>query len=134
MGAHFDTSEVDRLAADLSQARGRVQRQGAKVMLVGANKIKKKMREDLNDGLSSRRSHLKQLPIKVSYDRLDPLGLGYEIGIDKGGQGNLGNVAAFGTANNAPVFDHTSALRREVPYIVRHLADEAQDAVFGGRK
>lgn len=129
-GAHFDTSEIDRLAADLSAAPGRLQRRGAKVMLVAANKIKKNMREDIRQGLSNHRTHLPQLPYKVSYDHLDRLGLEYEIGIDKGGQGDLGNVAAYGTSNNAPIFDPSSSLRREMPHIIRNLSDDAEQSVL----
>ena len=129
----FDTSELDRLAVDLSKAPGRIQRKAPKVMHRAAFEIKKGMRRDLTEGLYNHgRSHIPQMSNKINYDRLDGLGLAYEIGIDKGGQGNLGNFAAFGSINNAPIFDHTASLRRELPNIMRNLGDAGEDAVLGG--
>lgn len=124
MGIHIDTSELNRLALDLAQAPGRLQRKAPRVLLVGANKIKAEMRQD-----ASGHGNLPHLAYKVNYDRLGTLE--YEVGIDKGEQGSLGNVAAYGTSNNAPVFDHTASLRKELPHILRHLGDEAEDAVLG---
>lgn len=126
MGIHVDTSQLDRLAIDLSEAPGRIQRSAPKVMARGAFNIKTEMREDF-----SGHNFLKDLGFKVNYDRLDRLGLAYEIGIDKGGQGSLGNIAAYGTSNNAPVADKNAGLRRELPRIVSHLGDVAEDSVLG---
>ena len=121
----WDTSEVDRLAADLSKAPARIQRSAPKVFARAAFEIKKGMKRD-----ASGHRHLPQLDQHVSYDRLGLLD--YEIGFDKVGQGNLANFAAFGSINNAPVMDHTAALRHEIPEIMRHLGDEGEDAVLGG--
>lgn len=126
-GIHIDTSEVDRLAVDLSQAPGRIQRKAPKVMQVGAYKIKQEMQSDF-----SGHGHLPHLGHKVNYDRRDALGLSYEIGIDKGGQGDLGNIAAYGSSNNAPVADKNAGLRKELPMIVFHLGGAAEDSVLGG--
>lgn len=129
----FDTSELERLAVDLSKAPGRLQRRAPKVFARAAFEIKKQMRKDLREGMyNHRRTHIPDMLGQINYDRLDTLGLAYEIGIDKDGQGKLGNFAAFGSINNAPIFDHTSSLRRELPNLVRHLGDAGEDAVLGG--
>ena len=127
MGVHFDASEVNALAVDLSRTPGRIQRSAPTVMETGAYKIKQEMADDF-DG----HRHLGNLGHKVNYDQLDGLGLAYEIGIDKGGVGSLGNVAAYGTSNNAPVADKNRGLLVELPRILNHLGDVGEDAVLGG--
>lgn len=130
---HFDTSEVERLAVDLSKAPGRIQRKAPKAMHKAAFNIKRDMRKDLRDGMYSHRAtHIPQMPSKINYDRLDMLGLAYEIGIDKVGQGNLGNFAAFGSINNAAIFDHTASMRAEIPRLLNALGDAGEESVLGG--
>ena len=124
MSIEFDTSEVNRLALDLSNADGRLRTKAGQVLYVGANKIKKGMKAD-----ASGHGHLPTLDAHVSYDKLGAFE--YEIGFDKVGQGHLANIAAFGSVNNAPVMDHTAALRRETPHIVEKLGDAAEDSVLG---
>lgn len=123
----FDTSELKALTADLSAGPGRMQRRAVKVFEVAANKIKAGMRED-----ASGHAYLGRLAYAVNYDRTGLLD--YEIGFDKQGQGNLANIVVYGSVNNAPVFDHTNSLRREVPHMVRNLADEAEDAAVEGKR
>lgn len=124
MRIEFDTSEVDRLALDLSRAPGRIQRSAAKVMLVAANKIKKGMRRDA-DG----HDYLPHLGYTVNYDKVGDLA--YEIGFDKDGQGKLANIMAYGSVNNAPILDHTAPLRRELPHIAANLGDAGAEAALG---
>jgi len=128
MGTYIDTSELRALANDLARAPERTKAKARKVMVVGANKVKKGMRRD-----ASGHRYLPELGSHVSYDMLT-VGLGFEVGIDKVGQGRLGNIAAYGTSNNAPVFDHTAAARREVPLIVNHLGDALEESALGGRR
>ena len=131
----FDTSELERLAVDFSEAPGRIQRKAPKVMHKTALEIKKGMRRDLRAGMYNHaRTHIPDMRGQINYDRLDALGLAYEIGIDKDGQGKLGNFAAFGSINNAPIFDHTDSMRREMPRLLRALGTVAEDSVFGGLK
>ncbi|MDR6117270.1 hypothetical protein QE370_000454 [Aeromicrobium sp. SORGH_AS981] len=122
--AHWDTDELDRLIVDMSGAPGRIQRSAPKAFEVAANKIKKGLIAD-----ATGHGHLPQLPRYVSYDRLALLR--YEIGFEKDGQGNLGNVAAIGTSNNAPVLDHRASTRRELPHLERALGDIGENAVLG---
>lgn len=126
MRIEFDSSEVNTLAADLSRAPGRVQRAAPKTLRKGAFDVKQRLRVD-----ATGHNYLRGLPAAANYDELTSLS--YEIGFDKGGQGALGNVAVFGTSNNAPVMSHPEThLRLELPTIMRHLGDDGEDAVFGG--
>ena len=127
----WDTSQVNRLAADLSKAPGRIQRKAPKVFARGAFEIRNRIKRD-----ASGHGHLSgkdRLDAHVSYDKLSPLA--YEIGFDKEGQGELANIAIYGSVNNAPVASppivHALAESREIE---RHLGDEGEDAVLGGAK
>lgn len=122
---HWDTSEVDTLAADLSAAPGRMQRKAPKVFARGALKIKESLRSD-----ASGHGHLPHLEGTVAYTKFSDLD--YEIGFDDVGQGELAAIAVYGSVNNAPVmsspFEHA---RRELPFIERALADAGEEAVLG---
>ena len=130
-GFEWDTSELNRLAVDLSKAPGRIQRKAPAVFARGAFEIKNRIKRD-----ASGHGHLSgkdPLDSHVSYDRLGLLS--YEIGFDKVGQGNLAVFAVYGSVNNAPVASapivHALAESKEIE---RHLGDEGEDAVLGGAK
>lgn len=116
---HFDTSEVDALAdalLDAAQVKG-----FASTMRKAAMNIKRTMRED-----ASGHRHLPGLASKVNYDFDTAAGGRYIsviVGFDKKGQGNLANIAAYGSRNNAPVMDVTRGLRAEVPRLSQWLSD-----------
>src|SRR5689334_12657901 len=125
---HWDTDEVDRLAVDLSEAPGRMQRKARAVFARGAFEIKGRIKRD-----ASGHDYLPSLDNHVSYTKFGPLD--YEIGFDKVGQGNLANIAVYGSVNNAPVMESPlMAARREIPAIERHLGDAGEEAVLGGDK
>ena len=117
----FDASDFDRLADDLTAAE-RIPGLEA-TMHRAANNIKRVMRED-----ASGHRHLPGLPSTVNYD-LDSDGdvVEIEVGFDKRGQGNLANIAAFGSVNNAPVMDITRGLREELPRLEKHLGNAIRD-------
>jgi hypothetical protein len=125
-----DTSQANRLAVDLSQAPGRLQRRAPKTMKRSALEIKKRMQSDF-----SGHRFAGGVPFSLEFERRDALGLSYEIGeLDSAGrQWGIAAILAFGTANNAPVVDHAAGLRREAPTMLNHLADDAEGSVFGER-
>jgi len=125
MSLRWDTSELNELAFDLSNAPRRIQAEAPKVFEVGANKIKKSLRRDAegHDYLQS------GFAAKVNYDRLGPLA--YEIGFDDEGQGELANIAVYGSVNNAPVMQSPAYHAvLEVHNMLRHLGDEGEEAVL----
>lgn len=129
MGVHFDTSQVDRLAVDLSEAPRRIQRTAHRTMERSALEIKRKMKDDF-----SGHKYAPRVQLSLEYQRVDDNGLVYDIGeLDsEGPQWGLAAILAFGTSNNAPMVDHTAALRRETPAMVYHLGGDAEGAVLGG--
>lgn len=129
MGDHVDASGIFALAGDFGRAPGRLERHAPGLMEREAFEVKQRMRE-----IFSGHRYAGQVPGSLEYERTDFLGLGYEIGeLDSGGpQWGLAAILAFGTSNNAPVVDHTDALRRQAPKLEEKLGDEAEDAVLGG--
>ena len=99
--ADFDTSELDALARDLSVAAAKVIPAIVPVAHRAGGKIKAVMKAD-----ASGHRHLPGLASTVNYD-LDttPTTVTVDVGFRKIGQGNLANIAAFGSVNNAPVMD-----------------------------
>lgn len=125
MSLRWDTSEVERLAADLSRAPSRIQRRAQHEFAASADRVKFAMKR-----LASGHRYLDELPDAVGSSRLGPLS--WEVGFDKVGQGKLANIIVYGSVNNAPVFNHTDALRGELPRLERHLADAGEDSMLGG--
>lgn len=130
MNISLDHSELDEVAVDLAKAPGRIARTAPKVLKTGAFKAKQNLQRDA-DG----HRHLDSFAHHVAFEQLDGLGLDYEIGFNKSGQGKLAPIMVFGSVNNAPIMGTPAdALRKEMPAILIHLADAGADAVFGGRR
>lgn len=126
MSIEFDSSQVRRLALDLSKAPARIQRKAPSVFLRGAIETKRRVERD-----ASGHDYLPQLANHVGHDRLGFLK--HEIGFNKVGQGALANITVYGSVNNDPIMESPlDHLRREVVEIVRHLGDEGESAVLGG--
>lgn len=126
-GVHFDTSQVDRLAVDLSEAPDRLQRSARQTMRKSAQRIKRRMQEEF-----AGHRYAPEVPLSFEVRQLG--GLGYEIGElnSAGPQWGIAAILAYGTSNNAPVADHRKSLREETPFMVAQLGDDAADAVLGG--
>lgn len=111
-----DTSELDALALDLGKAGRTVTVEALKVVAVAAGKVAQGMREDFT-GIG----HAPHIPRAIDYD---VRGLAFEVGVNKAKrQGGLGNVLAFGTSKNPAVVDHTASLQREIPSLLKYLAE-----------
>lgn len=123
-GFHWDTSQVNRLSLDLSEAPGRIQRRAPKVFARGALEIKKRLKV-----AASGHRYLPSLDQYVTYDKVGELS--YEIGFERRGQGLLANIAVYGSVNNAPIMmSPADAARLEMPAIERNLADAGEAAVL----
>jgi hypothetical protein len=128
MGKHIDTSDARDLVVDLAGAPGRIRRKAPAVMKRGALEVKRGMADDF-----SGHRYAGRVPASLEFEQRDALGLVYEVGeLDSAGpQWGIAAILAYGTSNNAPVVDHTAALRREVPAIERHLGDAGEEAALG---
>jgi hypothetical protein len=97
------------------------------VVAKGAQNVKEGMAQDAT-GIG----HAPHFPASITYDIL-PAGLRgvvADIGPDKAKrQGALGNILAFGTSKNAPVWNHGAALEREAPKFEAALVDLAVRAL-----
>lgn len=121
----IDTSELDALAASFAAAPARVMAAIVPVAGKAGVNMKRTMRKD-----ASGHSHLPGLASKADYTvEASASQVSVEVGFRKEGQGNLANVAAFGTANNAPVMDITRGLVEEVPKFMRWAATVAAEAI-----
>lgn len=128
-GVHFDTSQVDRLSVDLTEAPKRMQLAARRTMKRSALEIKRRMQEEF-----SGHRYAQAVPLSLEFRQLDSHGLAFEIGeLDSAGpQWGLAAILAYGTSNNAPVADHRKSLREEAPIMLRYLGSDATDSVLGG--
>lgn len=120
-----DNSELERLEFDLSQAPARIQKAVPRALkrIIGP-RLAHEMKEDA-DG----HRYLRHLPRHTSFEMRGPFSV--EAGIEYVGQGKLGHIIAFGSVNNAPVYDHTAGLRRTEPVALEVFADVAEESVLG---
>lgn len=94
------SDDLRKLEADLLAAGPEAQRQSYKATVVQAHKMRDEWR-----GIVSGVTGLGGLEPAISYDIL-PAGLRSvtaEVGFDKRGQGNLGNLAEFGSSTQGPI-------------------------------
>ena len=129
--AAIDDSELRRLAVDLAAAPLRVQFGASRVLRTEVGPLlETEMKRD-----ASGHRRLRHLPRAVSHEMRGPFeveaGLKPGRTFGEGGQGSLAHIIAYGSVNNAPVYDHTAALRRAAPVAERWLAGMAEDAVLG---
>lgn len=123
-----DTSEVNRVIADIGRMPSRAVKEGRAVTEKGALNIKNQMRDE-----STGHPTFPAFPHSITYDIHYGVGsMEAEIGPDKDlPQGALGNILYFGTSNNGPVLDPESAMRAEEPRFVKALGLMADDLLGG---
>lgn len=126
MRLSIDDTELRRLEVDISGAPGRMQRNCTETVIKGARAVEKGMKRDARG-----HRYLRHLPKAVSYQLLTPFEAEIGLGPKRMTQGSLAHIIAYGSVNNAPVYDHTAALRRETPNIERMFADAAEQSVLG---
>jgi len=113
----IDVSDVDEFAQHLNAAAALVMPRVAPVVKRGALSVKKAMQAD-----ASGHRRLGGLPGAVEYTvEQTATAIEVEVGFRKEGQGNLANIAAFGTSQTAPVMDITRGLRAEAPTLIDWL-------------
>lgn len=121
----LDHRELDALARDLIAAPAQVIPAILPTAHRAAANMKRIMRSD-----ASGHDHLPGLAAKVEYTVTpSPSSVEIEVGFRDEGQGELANIAAFGSVNNAPVMDITRGLTEETPKLVRFAAQAAVKAI-----
>lgn len=123
--AEWDTSELTALAARFRVAPAAVIAAVTPAATRAAVNIKRDMKQ-----AASGHGHLPGLSRTVEYT-VTPSSteVRVEVGFNKTGQGNLANIAAFGSVNNAPVMDITQPLRAEVPRFMKWASKAIAGAV-----
>lgn len=121
----FDTSELTALAGDFTRASLRV----TTALRPTAERAGVNMKRGMKRVASGHRL-LPHLADAVEYDVTQtPTSVAVEVGFRKEGQGNLANIAAYGTSKMAPFMDITVPLRDEVPAFMRYAARAASEAL-----
>lgn len=121
--------DLRALEVDLSRAPIRAQLAVRKTLVRGSRAIAREMRRDARG-----HRHLPHLDSAVSWDLVDPLTAEIGLGPRAGTQGSLAHIIAYGSAKNAPVYDHTAAFRRVAPLAESWFADAAEGATLGGAR
>lgn len=130
MSRAIDDDELRNLEYDLSEAPVRIQR-AARVTLRKAGQI-------LDEGMradASGHRYLPKLADAVSHEMKGDWEV--EVGLRPEGHANQGSIAhiiAYGSVNNAPVYDHTAVLRRHREDIDNMFGDDVEHSTLGGEK
>ena len=108
-----DFSQARRLGTDLGHIEGRLVPEVRQAVKRGAQDIKTGTQERI-----SNHPTWKRLSHTVTYDMT---GLGFEVGYEDRGQGELAGIAEFGSARKAPHPALIPASAQEEPRIARAL-------------
>jgi len=94
----------------------------------------KRMKEDWRSVYPwSGSSHLPHLGSFLAYEtHSTSLGAWAEVGVNKEGQGKLGQLIEFGSVNNAPHPGGPGALAKAAPILEAELAALAESLIAGG--
>lgn len=118
----FDTSEVEKLAADLGRIPGRMVAPMIAAVTKSSTSLRDAMRADAG-GIG----HAPHFPSSITADVKVKVGqIEAEVGPDKGlTQGALGNILYFGTSKNGAVLDINEPLDAESPKFQKAIEDAA---------
>lgn len=125
----IDTRELRELILDFTQAPNRIQRDAPRTMRKYAKKLEQAMKRDARG-----HRYLPKFAPTMGSRKTDSLGLSWEVGFHRRGQGKLAHIIVFGSVNNAPVYDFHGPLHRETPRIFRELGLIAEDDVLELRR
>lgn len=130
----IDDSELATLEIDLAGAPGRVQRRAPEVLRGPVGRELDRLMTVAATGHIGNyfgnpgTEYVTPTP-PISHEMIDTWTL--EAGVEKRGSGKLWHIIVFGSVNNAPVYDHTDALRYVLPYACEQLAGAAEESVLG---
>lgn len=128
MSFEFDTSEVDKLSADLGKVAGRSIPPLITSVEKSAAAVQRGMRSE-----AAGHAHFPHFPNSITHDVKVQVGrIEAEIGPDKGlTQGPLGNILYFGTSKNGPVLNINGPLDTEAPRFQKAVEDAAGKLIDG---
>ena len=112
----FDFHELTRLKADIEREAHQIVSETGAVVKKGATNIKTDWR---SNAAASSGVHAAQYPATINFDMKGDLEA--EIGPDKRGQGNLGNLLEYGSVKNPPHSDGKRAADKEEPRFEKEL-------------
>jgi len=125
MQVRLDGRELDRLAVDLTTAPLKAIAALGPVAHRAGAQIKSGIRRN-----ASGHSRLPGLARAVSYDvSMSGTSVTVDVGFDKSGQGNLANIAVYGTSDTAPFVDIDAPLAAEVPKFMAWVVKAGTDAL-----
>lgn len=118
----FDTSDVDRLVADLGRIPGRMVAPMTAAVTKSSTGVRDAMRAEARG-----HAHSPHFPASITAEvKVKPGQIEGEIGPDKGlTQGALGNILYFGTSKNGPVLNINAGLDAEAPKFQKAVEDAA---------
>lgn len=125
MSISFDFSEVDALKADLSKAPASIVPFAVKAVEVSARRTKDTAKRNVG-GMRK----LQHVPATIDYDKRDG-GLTVEVGFNKAGQGNLGNIIEYGSRYFGARQPLARALHENEADFVKGMELAALDALKG---
>jgi hypothetical protein len=132
-GFEIDDSEVRTLARDLSGAPARIQFDARGVINKGRKMTELAMKDVAREARRSARTHIPHIANSVTSEMESPWQAVIGFSPRRGTQGFVPHILAYGSVNNAPVMDHTQALRRTTPLILRMLGEAGEDDVIAGQ-
>lgn len=125
VSVEIDMNEVRTLAADVSRVPGQMRRHLVPTLKKGAVNIKKTMQRDLR---RSRTYGIRYIARTITFDvhaeNADSIAV--EIGPDKDLDGDLANIAYFGSwKGGGEIRDPHEALKEEAPAFEKHILEAA---------
>ena len=123
----LDMAEVDLFAAELKGVPSVLSRHAVPVLKRFAQDVKTDMQTDFR---SSGNRGFQKIANQVRYDDITAGAGGYEteVGVDKGGAGNLANIAVFGTSKGGGTHPHPAQIAAShAPAFEKALADAATE-------
>lgn len=116
MSFTFDFHQVTQLRADIDREANTIMSKTSAVVKKGAVNIKRDWR---SNAAQSAGAHASGYPSTINFDMSGQLEA--EIGPNKAGQGNLGNLLEYGSVRNGPHDDGKRAAEAEGPKFEREI-------------
>lgn len=132
MRINIDSRDLRKLELDLNAAPLRLKFQGRKVMERWAEATEREMSEDARGARRSDPTTIPHLPKSSSHTVVNDLTAEVGLGPRRGTQGSLAHIIAYGSVNNAPVYDYFAGPRRAQRRFTTSWLDAMEDSIGEG--